>query len=263
MSRILKILVTIVLLSPVAVLQALAAEITFDNNSPTVALGSTFNVQIIANLSPGDELAGGIIDLGYDDSVVEILNVAIDPAWDFLPDSGSKIGAGQWNGIGFDVFVNDPVSANAFIAVITLETRGLGSAPLSILISSQFFSNTIEISPIITNAVITVIENDPPTEFFVSVFSGDDLFGDGSISDPWQTITHALSQIAVSAEPVTIRITDDTYPEDVFIDMNGAVINLIGGCDENFQSCDTTSVIQGTLEFGNATVIVENIVLEP
>ena len=35
------------------------------------------------------------------------------------------------------------------------------------------------------------------------------------IPDPCQTITHALSQIVVPADPITIRITADTYAENI------------------------------------------------
>jgi hypothetical protein len=102
-----------------------------------------------------------------------------------------------------------------------------------------------------------------PSIFYVSALNGSDQSGDGSISDPWQTINYALSQIVAVAAPNTVRITDDTYTENVLVDKNGAVINLIGGCDESFLTCSTQTTIKGTLDIADATIVVENIVLEP
>jgi hypothetical protein len=102
-----------------------------------------------------------------------------------------------------------------------------------------------------------------PSIFYVSALNGNDQSGDGSISDPWQTINYALSQIVAVAAPNTVRITADTYTENVLVDKNGAVINLIGGCNESFLTCNTQTTIKGTLEIADATIVVENIVLEP
>jgi hypothetical protein len=157
MSHIAKILVLSVLLSPVLALPAQAAEVSFDQTGAIVIPGSTIDLQIIATLLPGEELAGGRVDLRYDDSVVEILNVTVDPAvWDFLPGPGSKTGPGRWQKIFFDVFDNPPATGNTVIATVTLEARGAGVSALSILPSSQFFSTTVQIAPIITGASITV-----------------------------------------------------------------------------------------------------------
>jgi hypothetical protein len=149
MRRILKILITAVLFSAVSGLLARAAEITLVPSDPVVTVGSTFSVNISVSLNElaGEQLAGGVIELGYDDSVVAILAVAIDPYWDFLPDPGSKTGPGQWEAIGFDVFENTPVSGNAVIASITLEALATGTSQLTILPASQFFSTTDEFFP--------------------------------------------------------------------------------------------------------------------
>jgi hypothetical protein len=102
-----------------------------------------------------------------------------------------------------------------------------------------------------------------PSIFYISALNGNDQSGDGSISDPWQTINYALSQIVANAAPITIRVTDDTYPENVLADENGALINLIGGCNESFLTCITQTAIKGSLDIADATIVVENIVLEP
>jgi len=158
MCRILKILIAAVLFSPVPGFWAGAAELTLVPSNPIVAVGGTFAVNITISLDgdAGEQLDGGVIDLGYDDSMVEILDVAIDPYWDFLPDPGSKTGPGQWEGVGFDAFVNQPASGNAVIARITLEALAAGMSQLAVLSSSQFFSATADFSPIVTDVSIRV-----------------------------------------------------------------------------------------------------------
>ena len=149
MSRIVKILIMALLLSPVPGFTARAAEVNLVLSDPVVAVGSTFSVKISVSLNEiaGEQLAGGVIDLGYDDDVVEILEIAIDPYWDFLPDPGNETVPGQWEAIGFDVFENTPVSGNAVIASITLEALATGTSQLTILPASQFFSTTDEFFP--------------------------------------------------------------------------------------------------------------------
>jgi VCBS repeat-containing protein len=163
MSRIAKILAMVLLLSPVTGLPARAAEVNLDPADPVVAVGDTISVSITVSLdeTAGEQLAGGVIDLGYNDGVVEIIAVAIYPYLDFEPDPGSKTGPGLWEDIGFDAFVNDPVSENNLIASVTLEALAAGTSQLAVLGSSRFFSATAEFFPTLNGVSIRV--NDPPT----------------------------------------------------------------------------------------------------
>jgi len=159
MRCIVKNLITVVLFSAVSGVLAQAAEVTLVPSNPVVTLGSTFSVDITVSLDAeaGEQLAGGVIDLGYDDGVVEIIEVTIDPYWDFLPDPGSKTGAGLWEDIGFDAFVNPPASDTAVIASVTLEALAAGTSQLAVLLpSSHFFSATAEFFPTVTGASIQV-----------------------------------------------------------------------------------------------------------
>ena len=88
-----------------------AASIGFSPQNSTATVGGSFSVDIVAQGFV--ELAGGTIDFSYDNTLVEVSSVSIDPYWDFLPDPGSNIAAGEWSNIGFDVFVNTPISGDA------------------------------------------------------------------------------------------------------------------------------------------------------
>jgi len=174
MSRIARILIMFFLLCTIPGFSARAAEINFVPSDPVVAVGDTFTVSIEINLNEGvgEQLAGGIIDLGYEDGVVEIIAVAIDPYWDFLPDPGSKTGPDQWEGIGFDVFANDPVTGSAVIASVTLEALAAGTSQLAMLDSSHFYSATTQFFPTLTGASIRV--NTPPVADDLTVTTDED-----------------------------------------------------------------------------------------
>jgi len=174
MSRIAKFLAVLFLLGSIPGFPARAADVNLVPSDPVVAVGSTFSVNITVSLDEeaGEQLAGGIIDLVYDDSVVEIINVSIDPYWDFLPDPGSKTGPGRWEGIGFDVFVNPPAVTNALIATLTLEARAAGTSQLAVLDSSQFFSAAAEIFPSLIGVSIRV--NTPPAADDLTVGTDED-----------------------------------------------------------------------------------------
>jgi hypothetical protein len=140
---------------------ARAATVTFaDFNSLTqdtgylVTAGSSFSIDIIG--LDFTELAGGTIDLGYDESVVAINSVTVDAHWDFFPNGGSDSGTNTWGTIGFDVLVNSPASGDFRIATINFTALATGTSFLDVLGSSQFFSTTTQLSPTITNANIDV-----------------------------------------------------------------------------------------------------------
>ena len=142
----------IVLAAPVV---TWAATVTFDQTSLTVSKGSTFDLSIIG--VGFTELAGGTIDLSYDNGVVDILTVTVSPYWDFEPDGGSKTGPGLWSEIGFDVFDNQPASGDVTIVTMSLMALAEGTSHLSILDSSSFFSQTELLSPTINHSTTTVV----------------------------------------------------------------------------------------------------------
>ncbi len=161
-KRIIKALLYSVLITPLVAFNAGAATVTFDPlesgkaPNPLLDIGDIFNVNIVGQ--DFIELAGGTIDLGYDDTIVKILNVSVDPYWDFQPNPGDKDpGSSRWLGIGFDAFVNNPASGNFIIATLQLEAVGGVTSPLTILPSSQFFSATELLSPNTINGTATTV----------------------------------------------------------------------------------------------------------
>ena len=250
MSRILKILIMTILLNPVVVLPALAAEVALEPSNPLVTVGSKFSIDITISLDPatGEQLAGGVIDLGYDDSVVEIVSVTIDPGWDFMPDPGSKAGTGLWEGIGFDVFDNPAVTADAIIATVTLEARGAGASALSILPSSQFFSTTVRISPTITSASITV--NTAPVANNQALTTDEDI-----------AVAITLTGSDVESDPLSFTVA--TGPTNG--SLSGAAPNLTYTPNAGFSGSDgfTFTANDGFSDSNTATVsITVNTVIE-
>jgi hypothetical protein len=145
-----------VLLTALGAPMARAATVTFGPLHTAVTPGTTFDAQIVGQGFA--ELSGGLIDLSYDDNVVAITDVVIDPYWDFEADPGQESGSGRWEGIGFDVFWNDPASGNFVIATVSfVAAQALGVSPISILASSEFYGVTEALSPTIVDGGVTVI----------------------------------------------------------------------------------------------------------
>lgn len=127
------------------------------------SVGSTFDIDIIG--TDFTELAGGIIDFGFDPGVIQINSVNVnDTLFAFIPDGGAPGAPGSWLGIGFDVdvIVDDPIASGAFsIATINLTLLTGGSSALSVLGTSEFFSTTVEIFPTTADATISAVPLPP------------------------------------------------------------------------------------------------------
>jgi hypothetical protein len=139
---------------------ALADTVGFNPNTSVVAPGDTFSVDIVG--IDFAELAGGVIDLGYDGDHVQINDVRIDPYFDFAPDPGGPAiddptGPDIWPDIGFDVFVNDPAVGDFTIATIDLTaSEKIDTSELVILDGSEFFSATAQLDPTLTPGPATI-----------------------------------------------------------------------------------------------------------
>jgi len=135
---------------------ALADTVGFNPDPKNVALGDMFTVDIVG--IGFTELAGGVIDLGFDGAVLQINSVSIDPYWDFLPDGGALTDSNTWSGIGFDVLVNDPAVGDFIIAKISLTALTVGSSSLEILGTSEFFNGSVdELFPTLSNGTVNVV----------------------------------------------------------------------------------------------------------
>ena len=153
MKRRIHVLLFVLLFSPFTALVSQAATVGFNPVSTTVMPGAGFSIHIIGQ--GFTELSGGEFSLGYNDAVIEILSVAIDPRWDFAPVPGSKTGPGRWTGIAFDTFVNAPATGDFNIATVSFKALGSGTSTVNIL-NSQFFSTTVQLSPTLGSAQVKV-----------------------------------------------------------------------------------------------------------
>jgi hypothetical protein len=98
--------------------------------------------------------------------------------------------------------------------------------------------------------------------YHISALNGSDTMGDGSLPRPWQTLTHALSQIDGTLVPATLMITADTYPEDLVVNKVPGLYHLAGGWNEAFLIGTGVTVIDGSLVIAGASVIVSNLLIQ-
>ena len=84
---------------------------------------------------------------------------------------------------------------------------------------------------------------------------------DGLCSDNEPCFKHIQNGIASASAPTTIKITQETYNEDVVLDFN-ETISLEGGWNTAFTTNSGQSTINGSLTISNGKVMVENIILQ-
>jgi hypothetical protein len=134
---------------------ALADTVDFNPNTSDVRVGDSFSVDIVGDFT---ELAGGVIDLGFDSAILRVDSVDIDPLiWDFDPDGGGPAVGNVWPNIAFDVFNNDPLTGTFTIATINLTALAEGSSSLVILGASEFFSETELLDPTLIDGTVNVV----------------------------------------------------------------------------------------------------------
>lgn len=134
---------------------ALADTVGFIPSAGSVTPGTTFTVDIAG--TDFTALAGGVINLGFDSTHLQINSISIDPRFDFLPDGGGPAGVNVWPGIAFDTFDNAPAVGVFTIATITLAVLVEGVSELVIQDSSQFFNVELQLDPILTPVTITSV----------------------------------------------------------------------------------------------------------
>jgi len=142
--------------------QARADGLYFSSLGGPVTVGSTFSINLLGNFT---ELAGGVVDLGYNDNLIQIDLVTVDASWNFLTCSedpsrcGSQTVTGTnsvWSSIGFDT-LGLPMSGNAIsIATISLTALAAGNPELHVLGSSETFDSIQLLTPTLGTAGITV-----------------------------------------------------------------------------------------------------------
>ena len=154
---------------------ALADTVGFNPETSSVKEGDMFSVDIVGDFTE-NALAGGVIDLGFDSAALRIDSVVIDPYWDFLPDGGGPASGDVWPGISFDAFINDPAMGTLKIATVNLIATAAGAADLWILDSSQFFSATVQLFPILGHGTVNIGTGEVPIPAAVWLF-GSGLLG--------------------------------------------------------------------------------------
>jgi hypothetical protein len=86
--------------------------------------------------------------------------------------------------------------------------------------------------------------------------SKDDLCGGNKPCSP-----HIQNGIASASIPATIKITGETYIEDILLDFSRE-ITVQGGWDTNFTSSSSYTTIHGSITITDGTMIIENIILQ-
>jgi hypothetical protein len=84
---------------------------------------------------------------------------------------------------------------------------------------------------------------------------------DGFCSGNNPCFSNIQNGIDSASAPTTIKITQETYYEDIILDFN-EVIFLQGGWDTNFTSNSSYTTINGSITISNGTMIIENIILK-
>lgn len=162
--------------------QASQASSLYFSGAISVNVGDTFSLSLLGNFPADEPLAGGTIDLGYNDTTLTINSVTIAPYWEFSPDSGSQTVFGtnsKWTGIALATFVNDPLSGNGILlATVNLTALASGKPKLEFLGTTELYEaiNWTVLTPVLTAADITVAAAAVPVPPAVWLF-GSGLLG--------------------------------------------------------------------------------------
>jgi hypothetical protein len=73
--------------------------------------------------------------------------------------------------------------------------------------------------------------------------------------------TNIQNGIAYASAPSIIKITQETYNENIILDFNRVTI-LQGGWDTNFTANSSSTTIEGSMTITHGTIIIENIILK-
>ena len=84
---------------------------------------------------------------------------------------------------------------------------------------------------------------------------------DGECNSNHPCYPNIQNGIASASIPATIKITGETYIEDILLDFS-QVVTLQGGWDTNFTSNSSFSTIQGSITITNGKMIIEWIILQ-
>lgn len=157
MKKVFKVIFSIILCLVLWNAGVQAATVTFNPVNPTVSLGSNFSMDIVGLGFPVTE--GGGVNLLYNPSVVNVLNVSINGAvWNFVNSPGTINNiAGSLSSLYVSAWSAGP--GNLTIASIGFQAVGTG---ISNLLLSEYSLNPWasggnQINPTFVNGSVTVV----------------------------------------------------------------------------------------------------------
>ncbi len=134
-----------------------AAELTFAPNPKTAATGDVFSLEIVGTGFTGN-VDGGGVNFTFDSSILSVLSVTIDPAWDALISSGGTIdnGLGTVDGIYVNTF--GAITGDFVVATVQFQAVGPGTTALGLseLGLNPWASGGSLINPTLVNGLVTV-----------------------------------------------------------------------------------------------------------
>ena len=112
-----------------------AATITWNTVSSSVNEGEIFTLDIIGTgFAVGEDVEGGDLDILFDQSVLNVLSVTVDPVWSFIANGGT-INNVAGSVLGIKAYSFASVTENFTIASIQFQAVGLGGSNSALLLS--------------------------------------------------------------------------------------------------------------------------------
>ncbi len=126
---------------------AWAVSLSFNPSSQNVTLGNSVSADIVANI-PNPVLGWGL-DVSFDNSILNLTNVAIAPAWlpGFAPDGDGLVG------LAFPFPVSGP---SVTLSTLTFDAIGVGLSSLNLSITAFDFTEGF---PLLTGGFADVVFN--------------------------------------------------------------------------------------------------------
>lgn len=127
-------------------------------SSSLINVGDSFSVDIIGTGFTSSNVDGGGVNFTFDSSILSVLSVTIDPAWDALISSGGTIdnGLGTVDGIYVNTF--GAITGDFVVATVQFQAVGPGTTALGLseLGLNPWASGGSLINPTLVNGLVTV-----------------------------------------------------------------------------------------------------------
>lgn len=109
--------------------------VSFDPQSKVAPLGSTFNINVTADIVPGEALVGWGFDLLYDSTQLQLNSASTSPYWDLIPFGANSLTALLLPGSTSP----DPGLSgdDVLLATLNFTCLGIGTSTLDIFVTPQ------------------------------------------------------------------------------------------------------------------------------